>query len=129
MTTTKPDVSLALMTPPKALMELVPAGMAFGQRLIEAQAALARDLQDYGQHWLERRQEALRTGVAAAANMATPDLLQSLRAGRDWYAGSVERMTADAQESLDLMARCGKAVTTSGGGKAKTKPVASIRAA
>ncbi len=132
MTASKPNAYLDLMTPPKAMMELIPAGMIFGQRWLEAQSTLAGDMQAFGQHWLERRQEALRSGIAAACDMAEgggTDLTRSLRASRDWYAGAVDRLAADAQESLDLMVRCGKSVTASGSAKPKAKPVASIKAA
>lgn len=132
MTVSKPTAFLDLMTPPKAVMDLIPAGMIFGQRWLEAQSALASDMQSFGQHWLERRQEALRSGVAAAAEVTdggTPDVAKMLRASRDWYAGSVDRLAADAQEGLDMVVRCGRTVTAPTSTKPRVKPMATVKAA
>lgn len=99
---------------PAALMPMTRA-------MLEAQDRMLSEAEQFTKHWFERRHEAARSAADAAAALARDptDLGAASQAVITWYAGSAERLTKDAQECADVMARCSAHLAAANGAAAE----------
>ena len=100
------------------------AMMPMTKAMLESQDRILSETERFVQHWFERRHEAVRSAAEAAATLAQDptDYAAASQAIGGWYAHSAERLTKDAQECADVMARCGAHLAAANGGAAEDKP-------
>ena len=100
------------------------AMMPMTKAMLESQDQILSETERFMQHWFERRHEAARSAAEAAATLAQDptDFANASQTIGGWYAHSAERLTKDAQECADVMARCGAHLAAANGGAAEDKP-------
>lgn len=89
--------------------------------MLEAQVSILNEMQEYSQHWFERRKEAAETAVKAAKEISgngASDPAAAMTVISDWQKHSMERMTEDLQEWVEFSARCTEKMAA---GEPKTK--------
>ncbi len=86
---------------------LDPDGMAATglEQILTLQREVSQQTETFARHWLERRQEALETGVDALREISGAegaDPAKAMRALTNWQRGSIHRLTEDLQEWMTL---------------------------
>ena len=84
-----------------------PTGMAVPQveQVLTLQQEMAGQTETFARHWVERRQEAVETGLEALREMSATngaDPMAAMRAITDWQRGSFERLNADLRDWVAL---------------------------
>lgn len=102
-----------------------PTGMAVPQveQVLTLQQEMAAQTEAFARHWVERRQEAVETGVETlremnAANGADP--MAAMRAITDWQRGSFERLNADLRDWVALCTQLTQIAATPQNGPASS---------
>ncbi|WP_101067954.1 phasin family protein [Roseovarius salinarum] len=107
---TKSDKSISeILRPAQEALSLNPVFGPQVEQFWAAQEKMLDETETFTRHWFERRHEAARTALDAARKASasgTSDPAEAMQAMRDWQQHSMERMTADAREWFDCMARC-----------------------
>ena len=110
MTKSKPDTTALsdMMTQAQNLLTSNAGANPQMAGLLEAQQNFLSEAQEFSKHWYARRREALETAIEAAKNITgnlEPDPAEAISAITDWQTHSMERMTADFQEWVEICSR------------------------
>lgn len=83
------------------------------ERFWKAQDGLLEETEAYSRRWFERRHEAARSAIDALhradGNGADPSA--AMQAMADWQQHSLQRLTEDMQQWMDLCSRCATRMT------------------
>jgi hypothetical protein len=88
---------------------LMPMMAPLARRGLQTQDVILDEMETYWRQWFKRRHEAMRTAAEAAEKLSkngAADPAEAPRAIVEWYGHSMERVAKDAQEGMDLWARC-----------------------
>ena len=86
-----------------------PVGPADAERFWAAQDNILRETETFARHWFERRHTATRTAMDAAKDIArsgASDPAAAMSAVTEWQSHSLERVTDDLRDWIDLCSRC-----------------------
>ena len=89
----------------QALFNLNGAAMPRVETVMKVQEGMLEQAETFTRHWIERRQEAVETGLEALNKISPtgkPDPATAMRAIVDWQRGSVERLNADLQDWMTM---------------------------
>lgn len=89
----------------QALFNLNGAAKPQFEQVTKVQEGMLEQAETFTRHWLERRQEALDTGLEALNEINssdTPDPVAAMQTIAKWQRGSLERLTEDFREWMTV---------------------------
>ena len=99
----------------QALFKLNGAAMPQIETVMKAQEGMIEQAETFTRHWIERRQEAVETGLEALNKVNStgkPDPAAAMQAIADWQRGSVEQLNADLQDWMTMCLQATRAAAT-----------------
>jgi len=108
----KSDVS-DMMKKTQEIFATVPAMAPQMEQFWKAQDGILEEVEDFSKAWFERRHEAARSALDAVrkANGNGTDPAAAMEAITDWQRHSMERMTEDMRQWMELWSRCAGRMT------------------
>ena len=79
------------------------------KHILQAQEKMLQDAEAFSEHWFKRRHAATRTALDAARDVASnggSEPAAAIEVITDWQRHSIERITEDFREWVDLCMRC-----------------------
>lgn len=108
----KPNERNAAQTAADAIQKMMSLSPAFGPQSMhfwKAQDQYLQEAEKFSTAWFKRRHDATQTALETAkqfANGEVPSSKDAMSALSEWQAHSIERLTEDAKEYTEMMARC-----------------------
>jgi len=102
----------------QALFKLNAAAAPQLEQVMTVQEGMLEQAETFTRHWIERRQEAVDTGLEALKEMNStdkPDPVAAMQTIADWQRGSFERLTEDFRDWMTLCTQPMQLAATSQG--------------
>ena len=114
-----------------SMAAFAPVGNMMAQRSLEIQQGIADEVTGAAHRWLDRRHQGVTSLVGTVHQVMEKSLTDTsgaFGAMQDWYAGALERLTADLKSPYDLATAVGTHIVPSAP-KSPEKPASSFRRA
>lgn len=93
----------------KSLLAVAPAMVPAARHGFHAQDRVLRDMEQFMQHWIDRRHEALRSAAELAGRLSNGELADPAAAAQAigaWQQESAQRIAHDLREGTEVAMRC-----------------------